>query len=173
MTNIKRKDILEAKKRGLVSRRTAAAIGSKGRRVCVTCDRFFLDREGSTRIFACGCCGYAYGEPSERDRNIRKGDRVLLVKPGIAGILEKFAKDPTGEVVGVVQLDNGDTVYVRPAEVEKILGLEVKHAVNCSHGTKMPVLKKKKGGEEDASEDADSSSEEPDGSSGSDVVQED
>lgn len=172
------KDLNKARDRGLVSARVAALVGGgQEKRVCVTCGRLFSDRRGSTRLFACGCCALVYGEPAKRDRSIGAGDRVVLVGPGKAGRLERFVRQGENVLGAVVMDGNGSTVYVRPEEIEKVLGLEVQHYGRCSHGTIFPgvaVFKTKKGGgQEDGNDGDDDITPRSDGADDGDAIQED
>ncbi len=130
-----RKDLAGAKKRSLITEEHIPP--RRPKLTCLTCGRQFLSPNSPLRLFGCGCCAYAHHRVAKNKLNVRKGDRVVLVRTVRVGTIEGFEKDDQG-VLGVLRFGENDDCLVRVGEIEKVLTEEVNHASKCVHGTRFP-----------------------------------
>lgn len=127
-----------ARRRGLVSRRTAQAAETIAtrprlrRRVCPACGGTFRPHSYNDKGFCCGCCSAAWGalyDARKLDRRLGVGVEVVVYASGELGtVVEEL-----DGVRFVVRVEGGETLTVTPGlSAERIQYLTVTHGDRCA-----------------------------------------
>lgn len=144
-----KRDLHQAKKRGLVTKKQAEAVSSiRHRRHCPACGKTFLPATLGHRGFCCACCAEAWGVLHERgalDRRVARGVEVVLLEDGAVGVVESV---PDAEQA-IVVMEDGRRLTVGPKALERIQYLPVDHAATGCRKNAGPVVRQVRRAEED------------------------
>jgi hypothetical protein len=138
MAKPKKKDLKEAKARGLITKEQLDKYSPT--HVCVACGRTFQVDAGEIRNLGCSCCSLEMltlddAGQLDRDMHLKMRVAILNVAPQQLGVITKVdRRDPSK---AFIRLDaTGETIEVYgTCNVEKIHHLKIEHCLGCSHAS--------------------------------------
>ena len=137
MAKVKRKDLVGAKKRGLINHDQVERVRPQRHyRVCIYCGFPFLPFADHRReMFGCACCA-SQCRVDQLDRRIFKGVRVVYVPTGEAGRVTGVEIKDGGEPAAFVTMERGGEIRAIAADLERAHRFETNHCSGCRHSRK-------------------------------------